>query len=168
MSVEGIKTNKFRPLELNERNVNTLFNRCLPNEHEVQHFLCYSTQVLIPEITGRESQEVSLSIEKVNEYKSTILYSLGQIESFHSDREVLALEEGFLRYDGVIWTKDYEVLFKLYHLSLSCNYILDFSLASEKICSLKNPVCIPTLSPKDTNFSEWYEGYKIKHPELFG
>ena len=91
-----VKTSKFRLLELNERNVNTLFNRCLPNEYEVQHFLCYRTQVLIPEITGRESQEVSLSKEKVNENKSTILYLLGQVESFHSDREVLALEEGFL------------------------------------------------------------------------
>lgn len=158
---ENVRIEKFRTLELNERNVNTLFNRCLPNEYEVQNpFLCYPTQVLIPEITGRKSQEVSLSKEKINANKNTILYLLGQIESFHSDREVLTLEEGLLRYDGVIWTKDYQVLFKLYHLCLSSDFLFDFSLVSEKLYALKNPVCVPTLSPKDPNFPAWWEEHK--------
>lgn len=32
-----VKTAKFRPLELNERNVNTLFKKCLPDEEELQN-----------------------------------------------------------------------------------------------------------------------------------
>ena len=32
MSVEGIKTSKFRPLELNERNVKAIYKRSLANE----------------------------------------------------------------------------------------------------------------------------------------
>ena len=168
---EIVKKDKFRPLELNERNVQTLFNRCLPTDEESKNiFQCYQTQVLIPEITGRTSQIIPLLKEKVDANKETIRYLLGQIESFHSDREVLALQEGFVKYDGTIWTQDYETLFKLYHLALSSNLILDFSKVSDKICSLNSPECVATLSPKDPNYQEWFSGYeaKVKKKTLSG
>lgn len=169
MSVEGIKTNKFRPLELNERNVNTTFNRCLPTGEELENYtLNHHTQVFIPELTKRESQRISLSKDKVQGYKSTIRYLVGQIKSFHSDKSAFMLQEGFIRYDGTVWTRDYEILFKLYNLALSSALISDFALASsDMICSVKSPECNPTLSPKDPNFETWYEEYKGKHPELF-
>ena len=44
MSVD-VETNKFRPLELNERNVKATFKKCLANEDNIKEGVYYS-QVL--------------------------------------------------------------------------------------------------------------------------
>ena len=47
----------FKQLELNERNVNTLFKRCLPDEEELKsRSFLKNAQVLIPQICGKESE----------------------------------------------------------------------------------------------------------------
>ena len=166
MSVEGIKTSKFRPLELNERNVKAIFKRCLANEDNTKEGVYYS-QVLSLEKCGKESEIIRFSKEMVDAYTSSIQYLLGQVKAFQDYRETFALQEGFLRYDDTFWTKDYDVLFKLYALALSSASITNFFSHGELITSAKSPLCVATLSPRDPNFSEWYEGYKIKHPELF-
>lgn len=164
MSVD-VKTSNFRPLELNERNVNTLFKRCLPDERNSFEGL-YPVQVLSSKHCGRESEVVRLSEDKISVHKTIIRYLLGQIKAFHGDNATFALQEGFMRYDGTVWTKDYDVLFKLYSMGLATVSISDFSLYKDIIGSVKSTDCIPTLSPRDPNFSEWYEGYKNTHPEF--
>lgn len=165
MSVD-VKTSNFRPLELSERNVNTLYKRCLPDESKSFEEI-YPVQVLSPQHCGRESEVIRLSEDKIAAYKTIIRYLLGQIKAFHGDNETFALQEGFMRYDGTIWTKDYDVLFKLYSMGLATVLISDFCLYKDIIGSVKSSDCIPTLSPKDPNFEIWYEEYKEKHPELF-
>ena len=166
MSVD-VRTNKFRPLELNERNVKAIFKRCLANEDNTKEGVYYS-QVLDPEYCGKTSELVRFSKENIDLYTPVIQYLLGQIKAFQdSSRESFALQEGFLRYDDTFWTKDYDVLFKLYALALSSASITNFFSHGELITSAKSPLCVATLLPRDPNFSEWYEGYKIKHPELF-
>ena len=157
---------KFVPVELNERNVKAIFKRCLANEDNTKEGVYYS-QVLRPEKCGKESELIRFSREMVDAYTPTIMYLLGQIKAFHDDRESFALQEGFLRYDDTFWTKDYEVLFKLYALALSSASITSFVSYKDIIGSARSPLCIATLSPRDPNFSKWYEGYKEKHPELF-
>ena len=125
MSVEGIKTSKFRPLELNERNVKAIFKRCLANEDNTKEGVYYS-QVLSLEKCGKESEIIRFSKEMVDAYTSSIQYLLGQVKAFQDYRETFALQEGFLRYDDTFWTKDYDVLFKLYALALSSASITNF------------------------------------------
>ncbi|MBQ3532409.1 MAG: hypothetical protein IJA51_01765 [Oscillospiraceae bacterium] len=165
MSVEGIKTNKFRPLELNERNVKILFKKCLPNGDNPAEEVCLA-RVLKSEYCGKESEIIRLSKNNLLERKSMIQYLFGQIKAFHRDSSAFALQEGFLRYDGTAWTKDYDTLFKLYCMGLATASISDFAANKDIIGSIKSPDCIPTLSPKDSEFSEWYEGYKNTHPEF--
>lgn len=156
-----VKTAKFRALELNERNVDILFNRCLPTGEELKNWdLMYPTQVLIPELTGRESQRIFLSKEKIEANRNTILYLLGQIKSFHSDKKAFVLQEGFIKYDGTVWTEDYGTLFKLYHLALSSALMSDFALTQSKICAIRSHEIIPTLSPRDPNYAAWWEEHK--------
>ena len=50
MSVD-VETNKFRPLELNERNVKATFKKCLANEDNIKEGVYYS-QVLDNETDG--------------------------------------------------------------------------------------------------------------------
>lgn len=164
--MKGVPTMSNVAIELNERNVKILFKKCLSNGDNPAEEL-YLARVLKPEYCGKESEIIRLSKNSVLERKSMIQYLLGQIKAFHDDRESFALQEGFLRYDDIFWTKDYEVLFKLYALALSSASITSFVSYKDIIGSVKSPDCIPTLSPRDPNFSEWYEGYKIKHPELF-
>ena len=160
-----VKTAKFRPLELNERNVNTLFKRCLHDESNPFEE-CYHVQVLRPEICGRTSEWIQLSKNNVSAYASTIRYLLGQIKAFHVDTDTFALQEGFMRYDGTIWTKDYEVLFKMYSLGIASVSISDFALYKDIIGAVKSSKCVPTLSPRDPNFETWYAKYIEEHPEL--
>ena len=166
---ENVKNTNFRPLELNERNVQTLFKRCLPDGNN-PHTEYYPVQVLSPQHCGRESEIITLSKENVDTYAPMIRYLLGQIKAFHEDNNTFALQEGFMRYDGTIWTKDYDVLFKLYSMGLSTVSISDFSLYKNVIGSVKSPDCIPTLSPRDPNFQSWYAGYesKVKKKTLSG
>ena len=163
MSVD-VKTSNFRPLELNERNVSTLFKRCLADEN--CNDVCYA-QVLIPDFTGRFSDPVKFSRAKIVANRQTIVYILGQIKSFHTSTEALFLQEGFMRYDNEIWTQDYDTLFKLYNMAMASAAISEWVLSGDLIGAIKSPICVATLSPRDPNFSEWYEEYKEKHPELF-
>lgn len=165
MSVD-VNTNKFRPLELNERNVKAIFKRCLANEENTKEGV-YFSQVLRLDNCGKESAIIRFSKEMVDAYTPSIQYLLGQIKAFHGDRESFGLQEGFLRYDDTFWTKDYEVLFQLYALALSSASITSFVSVKNIIGSVRSPLCIATLSTRDPNFSEWYEEYKMKHPELF-
>lgn len=157
---------KFVPVELNERNVKALFKRCLANEENTKEGV-YFSQVLSQEKCGKESELIRLSKEMVDAYTPSIQYLLGQVKAFQDYRKTFALQEGFMRYDDTFWTKDYDVLFKLYALALSSASVTNFFSHGELITSAKSPLCVATLSPRDPNFSEWYEGYKEKHPELF-
>lgn len=158
---ENVKNTNFRPLELNERNVQTLFKRCLLDENNPSGE-CYPVQVLNPQLCGRSSELIKLSKDNVESYAETIRYLLGQIKAFHGSNDTFALQEGFMRYDGTIWTKDYDTLFKLYSMGISTVSISNFSLYKDVICSVKSSKCISTLSPKDPNYQEWFNGYEAK------
>lgn len=154
-----VKTAEFKPLELNERNVNTLYKRCLHDESNPFEE-CYHVQVLRPEICGRISEWIQLSKNKVSAYESTIRYLLGQIKAFHVATDTFALQEGFMRYDETIWTKEYDVLFKMYSLGIASVSISDFVLYKDIIGAVKSSKCVPTLSPKDPNYAAWWEEHK--------
>ena len=166
--MKNVRIEKFRTLELNERNVNTLFKRCLAEEPEISNLnLYYTSQVLKPNYTGRNSESIKFSRERINTNTRTIQYLLGQIKNFHipagdTGVSAIALQEGFLRYDDVIWTRDYDALFALYHLALCSASISDFVLSNSNqiIGATKSPKCTPTLSPKDPNFPAWWEEHK--------
>ena len=159
----------FRPIELNERNVKAIFKRCLADENNSSQGV-YFSQVLRPEKCGKTSETIKFSKEMVDSYSQTIQYLLGQIKAFHDTRESFALQEGFMRYDDTFWTKDYDILFKLYSLGLSSASITSFVAYKDIIGSAKSPECIPTLLPRDPNFQSWYAGYeaKVKKKTLSG
>ena len=161
----------FKPIELNERNVKALFKRCLPDEIESKNSdsLIFS-QVLSPEYCGKSSEKVFLSKQKTKEYRASILYLLGQLKPLNLNRPAFALQEGFLRYDDTFWTKDYDILFKLYSLGLASACLAPFVSTKDLITTAKSSDCIPTLSPRDSNFQEWFNGYeaKIKKKTLNG
>lgn len=162
----------FTPLELNEANVQAVFSRCLATEEEKASFdkriLC---QILKPELTKKESKEVILSREKVNANRSNIEFLLGQVKNIHTGSSAIGLQEGFMRYDRAIWTKNYDILFELFSLGQSCGWFTEFSALPDDpniISALKASDVKPTLSPKDPAFPAWWEQHKAEWEDKAG
>ncbi len=160
----GFKDIGYVCLDLNEGNVQAIFNRCLAAEEEKEvfdkHFCC---QILKPTLTEKTSEEVILSREKGKQNRQNIKFLFGQIKNIHGDCSAIGLQEGFLRYDDTVWTKDYGILFKLYCLAQSQGLITEFSALPadpEIISAIKASNITPTLSPKDPAFPAWWEAHK--------
>ena len=153
------ESNKFKPQELNEANVQAIFNRCLAKEGED----FYNVQVVGSELSKNPSDIVRLSREIMEKNDQNIRYLLGQLKTIHlPDVKAITLQEGFFRYDNHVWTKDLECLFQLYALALGCVYFRGFSQTKDgNITSLIDyNRCTPTLSLKDPAFPAWWEQHK--------
>ena len=153
------EANQFKPQELNEANVQAIFDRCLAKEGED----FYNVQVLGSELTKNPSDIVQLSKQKMEENDQNIRYLLGQLKTIHlPDVKAITLQEGFFRYDNHVWTKDFDFLFQLYALALGCVYLRGFGKTKDgNITSLIDyNRCTPTLSPKDPAFPAWWEEHK--------
>lgn len=130
----------------------------LPNEEELSNFdLIRNVQVLQPEYCGKDSEKIFLSRQKSLENRKTILFLLGQLKPIHSKYSTIILQEVFLRYDDIFWTKDYDILFKLYSMAIASNCLSPFGLRNDVIGSIRVEGCLPTLSPKDPNFTVYKE-----------
>jgi hypothetical protein len=162
-----IKTEGFQPLDLNEGNVQAIFNRCLANEEEKRVFdKRVKLQILKPQLTNRESEEIILSTEKTKKNRKNIKFLFGQLKNIHLGDEatsVIGLKEGFIKYGDTVWTREYDMLFKLYAMAQLSGCLFDFSSfkkAPNLIAATKSVTLVPTLSPKDPNFPAWWEEHK--------
>ena len=139
-----IEEQGFRPIDLNEDNVQAIFNRCLAKEGE--NF--YNVQVVGLELSKNPSDIVQLSGEKMEKNDQNIRYLLGQLKTIHLPNvKAITLQEGFFRYDNHVWTKDLECLFQLYALALGSVYFRGFGQTKDgNITSLIDyNRCTPTL-----------------------
>ena len=106
------EANKFKPQELNEGNVQAIFNRCLAKDGED----FYNVQVLGLELSKKPLDIVQLSEQNMRKNDKNICFLLGQLKTLHiPDVKAISLQEGFFRYDNHVWTKDFNSLFQLYH-----------------------------------------------------
>ena len=149
---------QFTPLELTEGNVQAIFNRCLAKEGEGN--ITYA-QVLQPALTGKQSDLVRFSKERIRANSKNISYLLGQLKGVHQKEELMLLEYGIMAYSGIKWTLNIDILLKLYEVGMVNINLTPFSLQEDgktlvtDIRKLK-----PTLSPKDPNFPAWWEAHK--------
>lgn len=159
--------NKFHPIDLTEGNVQAIFDRCLATKEEIDVYRYFTFQILKPTLTQKSSEVYRFSEEKIKKNEKSIGYLFGQIKNIHENNShsIIGLQEGFLRYDETIWTKDYDTLFKLYALAQASNYLLDFSSLPEKpdlITAYRASNMKPTLSPKDPAFPAWWEAHRAE------
>lgn len=133
-------------MELNEENVDALYAKCL----EVYH-------------PNMKLKEKIVSPDKAEEHFYEIQYLFGQTLYAHdTDAKKYPLLSGGLKYDQTRWTNDYHKLNQLYDMVLSCKKkkILSPFKADAKdpqqIYAQKGKYCIPTKSPKDPEFADWY------------
>lgn len=156
-----IEEQGFRPIELNEGNVQAIFNRCLATADDPTDGIYAS--VLFQQDLGYEedSKPVFFSKGRLEQNKKNIFYLLGQLRACHDLRYIYKVTstETVYRYDGVKWTSDTVKYMELCHLGEATRGILPFDKRSNS-ASINELDVKPTLSPKDPAFPAWWEAHK--------
>lgn len=154
----GFKNKKpvFTPLDLNEENVHTIFNRCLATDTTVK------TQgiILFHKTLGfhEDSNPVIFDKEKLERNKQQIKYLSGQLNDLYQKKPKITPVSVSIKYTGQQWSSTPGIIMEFLHLATSLHFIYSF-LAETKEASLNNKLT-PTLSPKDPHFSDWWEQHK--------
>lgn len=122
--------------ELNEENVQAVFNRC-----------------------GKLNADGSTDWdkEKLAQEYAIITHLLGQLALVHQEVRSAELNEKFYeRYDGVKWTSSMNMVIRLLNMGGSSD-LLHFSKTDEKHWATLSTSIKPAPSPKDPKFEEWWE-----------
>ena len=148
---------KFIPLDLNEGEVQAIFNRCLKTDRTTE--IEYST--LFTKDFGYEQTETPVHFDKngIRENAKLIKYLYGQLNIIHEDSFVVTFENGIIKYDKTVWTKNHGVLLEFFHLGFGACIMSPFVAEGQKAKFVKLE---PTLSPKDPAFPEWWEQHKAE------
>lgn len=155
---------KFRPMDLSEDSVHTLFNRCRATEQTSDTCLVHvpSMGLSVDDVTMMRFDQKKLDLNKSN-----IEYLYGQLLEKHINGCEINLSEVGVKYDNSIWTKDNGIILQFLHLGRATVSILPFNPHSKS--TRTSPFVKPTLSPKDPDFPEWWEIYRDEweHPIEF-
>lgn len=150
-------------LDLNEGNVQEIFNRCMAKETSQET----TGSCLYFRAFGYEKEDTGISFDKkqIILNKSAIQYLYGQLKPIHIQQNNLKIEDFEKIYLGTDWTKNKASLMQLIYLGSSEDLrILSPFVAKNNSTTLLMPVK-PTLSPKDPNFPAWWEEHKSEWEE---
>ena len=144
--------------ELNEGNVQAIFNRCLATKDTPNADVQLS--VLFKKVMGydKDSDPMAFCKSKIEQNKKNILYLMGQLDSVHRGSRIITAKESIFRYDGKQWATDNAIIMELYHIIEAAGGIDPFIQAANHANA--KPIVVPTLSPKDPNFPAWWEAHK--------
>ena len=155
----------FTPLELNEGNVQAIFNRCIAKEGTPED-QCFNS-ILFSRLRGYSPDAERIVVfnrENFLANKKYIQYLYGQLKNVHAGNKTLQINEAFLTYSGIHWTTNKGVLLEFLYLGgtggehpLIC--IFDSKTNSTE---LNMGSITPTVSPKDPAFPAWWEQHKAE------
>ena len=156
---------KYVALELNEANVQAIFNRCIAKEGTPEG-QCFNS-ILFSRLRGYSPDAERIVVfnrESFLANKKYIQYLYGQLKNVHAGNNTLQINEAFLTYSGTHWTTNKGVLLEFLYLGgtgdehpLIC--IFDSKTNSTEL-NMGN--ITPTLSPKDPAFPTWWEQHKAE------
>lgn len=163
-----LKSDIFKPIELNEGNVQAIFNRCLVNKNSKN----ISTTILFSEIMGYSKEnEVVINFDKdiLLENKSNIEYLYGQLNVIHTEankRKRLSVNDFKTDYVGNVWSQSKSSLLELLYLGINSVSSLGYPFSKvDGDTTIISRDIKPTLSPKDPNFPAWWEEHKSEWEE---
>jgi hypothetical protein len=152
-----IKTEGFRPLDLNETNVSAIFNECVATKD--------STNLIGPNLFTKnggyseDSKPIIFEENIIIKNGKSIQYLYGQLEDAHLKHSVISPTSITVDYKGNTWTQDKRIILEFLHLGYSITLFGIFTKTD--LGSLaRSSIFIPTLSPKDPNFPAWWEEHK--------
>lgn len=148
-------SNQFKPQELNETNVQAIFNRCLKTDEtkEIEYAAPFRKEFGYEKTTA----PVHFDQEIIKANKQTIKYLFGQVQIVHRGEFSITEEKAATRYDGTEWTANNGILMMFFHLAVGAHIMGPFIADGHKASIIK---LNPTLSPKDPAFPAWWEAHK--------
>ena len=158
-----IKDNSFEPIELNEWNVQAIFERCLAKE-DTREFI---SGMYASPITGFKVDECSIVTFDKNKFlaeKRKINYLFGQLQAVHTKSQRPSLSDFLVSYSGKNWTSNKDAIIRLLYLGATNEQpAIDlFDNDAGNVTTSFYPIIRPTLSPKDPAFPEWWEQHKAE------
>lgn len=156
--------NVFHPLELNEYNVNTIFERCLFNNKVDNNSKEFPVQLLKRDFGFlNQDKPVTFNKDKISQNSKVIAYLLGQLNRVHieNDGNLFNYSETCIKYNGKNWTQSSLTCARLFYLGRACHISGIFKKRDNNtLISLFPDKVSPTLSPSDPNFPAWWEKHK--------
>ena len=157
------KANSFLPIDLNEANVQAIFNRCLAKADSKD----FSYAALFPTTHGYEAgaeKQIQFDTAALVENKRSIEYLFGQIQEAHKTKRPndLAADDLNTTYLGNHWTDDKGTLLKFLYLGVSPETLCISPFMKKTATAIMAPAVKPTLSPKDPAFPAWWETHKAE------
>ena len=149
--------------ELNEANVQAIFNRCIAKEGTPED-QCFNS-ILFSRLRGYSPDAERIVVfnrEKFLANKKNIQYLYGQLKNVHAGNSNLQINEAFLTYSGTHWTANKGVLLEFLYLgAINDGHSLLAAFDGRTSSTILNTDTItPTLSPKDPAFPAWWEAHK--------
>lgn len=160
MQKKAEKTSEFIPIDLNEGNVQAIFNRCLKTAEtkEIEYAAPFRKEFGYEETKA----PVHFDRETINANKQTIKYLFGQVQFVHRGEFSVTEERAAIRYDGTKWTANNGYLMMFLHLAAGAHIMGPFIADGQKASIIKMN---PTLSPKDPVFPAWWKEHKEEWSE---
>ena len=159
-------SNQFKPQELNEENVHSIFNRCLA---EIEDRKTTTLATLFPPELGYEDDpdaQVLFQTDALLQNKKNIEYLYGQLKEVHDETPVrrVSFWDFSVAYSGKPWTQEEQAVLQLLYLGVNYHLLLiePFWAKNDTSRIFKEKPVKPTLSPKDPAFSAWWEEHKAE------
>lgn len=150
--------NNQEPLDLNSENVSNLATLCAADQSSKS---VYPISLQLKEFGfPKDSKALYFDVTRLKENIPNIFYLLGQLDVIHRNFHALPLKDSLIKYDKSYWSTDKSSPIVLLHLGIAAK-AMNHPDAKTKSCIL-SPEIIPTLSPNDPNFEQWYEANKGK------
>lgn len=146
-------------LELNEGNIQSLFKQCLGIGNSSENV----GYILFREKYGYEKDESPIIFNRnaVLANKMKIEYLFGQLQTVHLEKTIITPSSIATNYKGENWTQNKRILLEFLHLGFAAQTFHPFSKTKFGSNAILYPLA-PTLSPKDSNFPDWWEEHKAK------
>mgnify|MGYP000200505735 CR=1 FL=1 len=160
MQKKAEKPPEFIPIDLNEGNVQAIFNRCLTKSDNAPYLI---SDIFSP-LLGYEVGNARLfDKEAIVKAKQSICYLFGQLAGVHEGKKRLTKSDCLMSYCHTRWTENEKVLLELLYMGgcKKIDAILPFS-KKEGDSTIVDENIAPTLSPKDPNFPAWWEAHKVE------
>ena len=156
-------------LDLNETNVQAIFNRCIAKEGTLED-QCFNS-ILFSRLRGYSPDAERIVVfnrENFLANKKYIQYLYGQLKNVHAGNKTLQINEAFLTYSGMHWTTNKGVLLEFLYLGATNDghALISIFDARTDFGDKPNSAFLsahkPTLSPKDPAFPAWWEQHKAE------
>lgn len=150
----------FTPIDLNEKNIQIIFQACLAREEDADK----DSYKLFRKELGFEATSAPIFFcqKRLWDHFKSILYLCGQIKSVHSGSYRISPSAAAQKYTGELWTKNKGNVAALLLLIFASGLCSHFRKENGAVFADFLKISTPTLSPKDPNFPQWWEAHKSR------